>query len=170
MIGAKGFGFASRPNLDAAVADHRQLQALRRDFAKRRSQIVGRSFQPVEIYINPHQLFPGIRSLFNDRLAIDFADISLFVSHSSQRLRLLAQAIDYSLRKFLCSDFLAARTFLVDVVSMDAVFNRAEPGILNLLSIVRLPEMDQHHDWPQLHSRRIGQILTGTARSPPMNP
>src|SRR6266481_8938772 len=51
VIRAKCFGFAARPNLNAAVADHYQIQALRRDSAERLSQIVGRSLQPVEIYI-----------------------------------------------------------------------------------------------------------------------
>src|SRR5258708_2703589 len=110
MIRAERFGFTARPNLYTAIADHYQLQAVRRDFAERCSQIVGRSLQPIEIHIDAHQFFPGIGSLFDNRLVVNFANIARFISYSSQRLRPLTQTIDNSLGKFFSPYFLPART------------------------------------------------------------
>src|ERR1700681_4046596 len=86
MIRAKRFGFAAGPNLYSAITDHDEVQIAGRDFAERMTQMVGRAFQPIEVHIHAYQLFPAIRSLFHDRLAIDLFDVLLPVGDSSQSL------------------------------------------------------------------------------------
>src|SRR5260370_10739963 len=146
MIRAESFGFAAGPDLHTSVTNHYQLEIFRSDLTERIPKVIGRAFQPVEKDIDTNQLFLGIGSLFNNRLAKNFLDVFLFVGDGLQGLRFLAQAIDYGLRKFFGPYFLLARAFVVDIVSMNSVFNRAQPGVMDFFRAARLSYMDQHHN------------------------
>src|SRR5579883_2113915 len=76
----------------------------------------------------------------------------------------LAQPLHYRLCKFFCSNLLLANTFFVNVVGMDAVLNRAQPGIVNALGDVRLTDVHEHEYGAMEQTGRIGEILPGAAR------
>ena len=61
-------------------------------------------------------------------------------------MRFLAQALDNRLRKFFGPNFLFAIAFVINVIGMHAVFDRAQPGVVNSLRHIGLSNMDQHHD------------------------
>ena len=79
-------------------------------------------------------------------------------------MRLLAQTIHDRLRELFSSDLLFADAFIEDVVGVNAVFNRAQPGVVNSLGGGGLADVNQHHDRAHQQPGGICQILAGAAR------
>ena len=81
----------------------------------------------------------------------------------------MSKSFGYSFSKFLRSDFLFAHFLVVDVVGVNAVFDRAQPCIVHLFSGVSETKMDQHHDSAEQQTGWIRKVLTCTPGSRTVN-
>jgi len=130
MIGAERFGLAAGPNLHAPIANHRQLEIVRRHISQRLAQVVRRAFHPIQEHINAYQLLLGVRAFFEDRLFGKHSLAVIFViCDRVQRVRFLTETLDNGLTKFFSADFLLAYFIVVDVIRVDAVFDSAQPRV-----------------------------------------
>src|SRR5205085_2358181 len=85
-------------------------------------------------------------------------------AYGLQLLRPLSDARDNGLGELARADLLAAHALLVDVVSVYAVLHRPQPGVVRALGNVCLSDVDEHHHRAEEKSRRVREVLSGTAR------
>jgi len=52
---------------------------------------------------------------------------------------------------------------------VNAVFDRAQPGVVNTFGVVNQTDVDQHHHRPQQQSRWIREVLARTSRRRSVN-
>jgi len=151
----------TRPNCNASITNHRQFNAFAAYFTERVAEIVCRPTRPIEKHVNTDKLFlrRRFRAGCTRRRLLAFAVFPRF-----QNLRCLPESLNNSLCKLLRPNLLLTDFFVVDVVRMNAVFNRTQPRIVHALGVIGQPDMDQHHNGAEQQSRRIREILTGAPR------
>ena len=133
---------ARRPYFDAAIVDHLQAQAVARQFADRLRQRVGIARGPVDEHVDALQLHRDGRPLRLRRGRRRRR--TMRIRHRLQDIRLLAQPLDHRRGEFLRPHFRRADALGEDVVGVDAVFDRAQPGVVHLGRDLRLVDVHQH--------------------------
>ena len=139
-------GDAVRPDLDAAVADHRQLQAV----AARACCSAAPSSSGVAARASPGTRrrrpasFVARRARRSPASAPSCATLAAYATALSVCGFWPRRAID-GLGELLGADLLLADALVVDVVGVDAVLDRAQPGVVDALGDVGLADVHQHH-------------------------
>src|SRR5689334_2152960 len=128
VVRTKRFRVTAGPHLHTTITDHRELDAVAINYTERIAEIVCRTFGPIEKNIDANHLF--VRRLLRSR-STRMRLITLAILPRLQDLWRLAQSLDDGIRKLLRPDFLLADFVVVNVVSVNAVFDRAQPRIVN---------------------------------------
>ena len=98
-----------------------------------------------------------------------FICVVFIVLDRLEMLGLLPEARDDGVGELLGADLLARRAFLVDVVGVNAVFDRAQPGVMDALGDVGLADVHEHQNRAVQQARGIGEVLTCAARRRAVN-
>ena len=160
MVGTERFRVSFRPNFHAAITDHRQLQPLATEPTQLAAEIVRRSLCPIKKTSTPTSSFFGLATDAVDVLARLSLSAALYLPRF-QNLWRLSQSFDNRTRKLIRSNFLFADFFVVDVVGVNAVFNRAQPCVVDLFGVFVQSDVDQHHHRAEQKTGRIREILSG---------
>src|SRR6185369_4619929 len=157
----------ARPNLHAAIADHRQLHSVTAQLAQISAEVICAAFGPIKENIDANEIF--LRDVGFSSCTDRFLRFGFLVGNSLENLRPLAESFGYSFGKFFGADFLFAHFLVIDVVGVNAVFNCAQPRIVHLLCRVSKPKMYQHHDSSEEQTGWIRKVLTSTSGSRTVN-
>src|ERR1019366_2471301 len=80
-------------------------------------------------------------------------------------LRLLADAFDDGGGELFRANFFFTDNGLENVIGVNAIFERTQPGIIDKRCYIRLTNMHQHQDRTQQKTGRIGEVLARTTWS-----
>ncbi len=112
--------------------------------------------------IEPDELADDIRPRVG-RVGVDPALLPV-VADRRERCRLLPHPSHHRLGKLLRAHLLLADALLEDVVGVDAVFDRLEPGVVGPLGHLDLVDMEQHHHRAEEEAGGIGEVLPSPPR------
>src|SRR2546421_2816069 len=123
---------------------------------------------PFQEHIYAHQfLLLGV--LRNRRMFMRNVCWGAGVAHGFELLWLLTKTRNDGTGELFRADLLLANTLGKNIVGMDAVFERAQPGVVHEGGNIGLIDMDQHHSRTQEQARGIGDVLTCAARCGTVN-
>ena len=167
VVGAEGFRCPLRPYFQTAVGDHGEGERIQARLGQFRSQYIRITLRirPLKEDVDSVELtFSGgarrkCRGLGNA--------CSALVANRLQGVGFLAQARNNGIRKLLGPDPLPTHAFTVDVVGVDALLDRLEPGVVDTFGYLRPANVHHHHDSALEETGWVGHVLSrrGAGRS-----
>src|SRR5712691_3630706 len=145
VIRTERFRMTTWPHLNTSIAHHCEFNAISVEPGYGFPQLVCRTLRPIEKHVHADQIFS--RSRFRARGGYGPRSFSFdgFVFGSLQSPRHLSHAPHHSFGKLPGAHLPAAYAFLVNVVSVNAVFNCTQPRIVHAFGNAHLANVDQHH-------------------------
>src|SRR5579863_3208372 len=168
VVGGEGFGHTFRPHFRAAIGNHRQFQPVAANPLEGFTQLIGGAAVPVQEDIHPHQVLLLVGGCAGDG-RVGRVPGRAGVADGLQYFWRLSQAGDHRVSKLARANFLLADAIMVDIVGMHAVFDGAQPGVVDACRDIRLVDVNQHHDRAKQQTRWIGQVLSRAPGSGAMN-
>ena len=138
VIRAEGFRVATGPNLHAAIAHHLELRCRRRSLclARRRDRSPSLSSSRETHRRPPVPSSLALRSAADRFRRQRLPSADLYFA-AFRVCGVWPTRCDHSLGKFLRADLLLALAFFVNVVSVNAIFDRSQPGVVHALGDCR---------------------------------
>src|SRR2546422_5401592 len=149
VIRTERFRMSTWPHLDTSIAHHCEFNAISVEPGYGFSQLVWRTLRPIEKHVYADQIFSRSRFRAGGGRGPRYLSFDGFVSGSLQSPRRLSHSLHHSFSKLSGAHLPAAYALLVNVVSVNAVFNCTQPGIVHAFGNAHLANVDQHHYGPQ---------------------
>src|SRR5450432_366861 len=162
MVCTEGFAHALGPYSCSTIGDHRQFQTIATHFAEQFSQFFRSTTAPIEEDINTDQFLFLWNVIMRCHTLMCCLLRRIAVADGFEMPRLLTNALNNGSGELFRTHLFFTDIGLEDIIGMNAIFERTQPGIIDQCCYIRLTDMYQHQNSTQQKTRGVGEILART--------